>query len=179
MANETIARRYALAIFGLAQERGVVEEVGRDLGTILEALDSDDGVRRFFYAPVVDRKDKTHVLTEAFARGTNEVALNALLLLVRKRREAYLRAIVEQYRDLAIEASGREPLEIVSARELSRPDLDALVERLARIYGKRFVVSEHVDPDLIGGIRITMGDRRIDGTIAGRLSDIARALSEN
>lgn len=179
MADETIARRYASAIFSLAQERNAIEEVGRDLGTMLDAIGSDESVQRFFFAPVIERKIKAQIITDAFAKSVNEVALHAVLLLIRKRRERYLRAIIGQYRALEIEAAGREPLEIVSARELGRDDIGSLVERLARLYNKRFVVTQRVDPALIGGIRITMGDRRIDGSIAGRLNDLARTLSQN
>jgi F-type H+-transporting ATPase subunit delta len=179
VADEAIARRYATAIFGLAQERGAVEEVGRDLRAIFDAIASDDTVQRFFFAPVINRKEKTQIITDAFARSVHQIALHSVLLLIRKRRERYLGAILEQYRALEIEAAGREPLEIVSARELGRDDIEALVDRLSRLYKTRFVVTQRVDPGLIGGIRITMGDRRIDGSIAGRLNDLARALSKN
>jgi F-type H+-transporting ATPase subunit delta len=179
VAEETISRRYATAIFSLARERDAIEEVGRDLGAMLEAITADETVRRFFYAPVVDRKEKARIISETFGRSVHEIALHSVLLLIRKRRERYLREILAQYRALEIEASGREPLEIVSARELARADVDALVDRLSRLYNKRFVVTQRVDPKLIGGIRLTMGDRRIDGSIAGRLDELARTLSQN
>jgi F-type H+-transporting ATPase subunit delta len=179
VADEKIARRYAAAIFSLAQDRGAVEQIGRDLSAILDAIASDEAVQRFFFAPVIERKVKAQIITDAFAKGVHEIALHAVLLLIRKRRERYLRAIIDQYRALETEASGSEPLEIVSARELGRDDIRSLVERLARLYKKRFVVTQRLDPGLIGGIRLTMGDRRIDGSIAGRLNDLARTLSQN
>lgn len=179
MADETLARRYATAIFELAQERGAVEEVGQGLSSIFEAVGADDNVQRFFYAPVIDRKEKSKVIADAFERAVHEVALHAVLLLIRKRRERYLREVIRQYRALEVAAGGREPLEIVSARELSREETNSLIERLSKLYNKRFVVSQRVDPELVGGVRITMNDRRIDGTIAGRLNDLARTLSQN
>jgi F-type H+-transporting ATPase subunit delta len=179
VAEETIARRYASAIFSLAQERDAVERIGRDLTLVLDAITSDENVQRFFFAPVIDRKEKAKIVTDAFERSVHEIALHSILLLVRKRRERYLRSILDQYRALEIEASGKEPLEIVCARELSRSDVASLVERLSNLYNKRFVVTERVDPGLIGGVRLTLGDRRIDGTIAGRLNELARSLSQN
>jgi F-type H+-transporting ATPase subunit delta len=179
VAEETISRRYATAIFSLAQDRNAIEAVGRDLGAILDAIASDESVQRFFYAPVIDRREKARIISEAFAKHVNEVALHSVLLLIRKRRERYLRDILKQYRALEVASSGREPLEVVTARELSGPDLDSLVERLSKIYKKRFVVTKRVDPQLIGGLRLTMGDRRIDGSIAGRLNELARSLSHN
>ena len=107
----------------------------------------------------------------------HQVALHSILLLIRKRREALLGPIVAEYEKLALADTGREPLEITSARRLPPAELEQLVARLGRIYGKRFEVKQTVDPALLGGVRITMGDRRIDGTIAGRLDEFARELA--
>jgi len=69
--------------------------------------------------------------------------------------------------------------QVASARGLGKPELDAIVARLAAAFHTKFDVTQSVDPSLIGGVRITMGDKRADGTIAGRLDDIARLLSTN
>ncbi|MGC1381091.1 MAG: F0F1 ATP synthase subunit delta, partial [Candidatus Baltobacteraceae bacterium] len=73
-------------------------------------------------------------------------------------------------------AQGIEALSVTSARPLDRDELRGLVERLERIYHKKFSVAERVDPSLIGGVRVMMGDRRIDDTISGRLDALARDL---
>jgi len=77
------------------------------------------------------------------------------------------------------QARGAQTLQVTSARPLSKVELDALVARLSATFKTPFDVTESVDPNLIGGVRITMGDKRIDGTIAGRLDDLARMLSTN
>jgi F-type H+-transporting ATPase subunit delta len=104
------------------------------------------------------------------------VALHTLLLLVRKRRESLLRAIVQQYDVLQMQARGAEPLTITSAKQLSQNELNQLVSRLEKIYGKTFDVTQNVDPNLIGGVRIAMGDRLIDGSVEGRLEELSRTL---
>ncbi|HEV3152476.1 MAG TPA: ATP synthase F1 subunit delta [Candidatus Baltobacteraceae bacterium] len=176
MANETVARRYASAVFGLAQDARAVDVVGRDLRAIAEAIDEDATTKGFFLSPVIDRKEKERVLAAAFTGKAHEIALHTLLLLVRKRREALLNEILRQYAALELQARGAEPLSITTARELTGQELRALVDRLQKLYGKTFEVSQHVDPSLIGGVRITMGDRRIDGSIEGRLEELARTL---
>ena len=176
MTNETVARRYALAIFQLAQERGAVETVGNDLRTITDGIYDDEATKGFFLSPVIDRKEKERVLTSAFEGRTHEVALHALLLLVRKRREALLREIARQYEALEMQARGAEPLTVTSAKQLSPEELRELVNRLERIYSKKFEVTQRVDPVLIGGLRIMMGDRRIDGSVEGRLEELTRTL---
>jgi F-type H+-transporting ATPase subunit delta len=178
MPNETLARRYATAAFGLAQDGGKVREVQHDLHTFVEALRADEDVRKFFRSPVIDRKEKENVFAQAFAK-LDPIALHTVLLLIRKRRETLVEEIVTQYDILERAARGAQELRITSARELTKGELDTIVQRLAQSFRTAFDVRQSVDPKLIGGVRITIGDRLIDGTVAGRLDDIARLLSTN
>jgi F-type H+-transporting ATPase subunit delta len=176
MRNETLARRYATAIFSLAKAARTIDAVGRDLATLADSIYGSDDARRFYLSPVIERKKKEAALFNVFNGRISEIGLNSLLLLVRKRREALLAPIVAEYQKLALAAAGKEPLEIVSARELEPNELSAIVVRLSRSYGKTFDVTQRTDPSLLGGVRITMGDRRIDGSLAGRLDELSREL---
>ncbi len=176
MANETVARRYATAIFSLAKDSGSADAVGRDLRESYAAISSDDTTRRFFISPVIDRGEKAKALEAAFEPRVGEIVLHTLLLLVRKRREALLGAIVEQYEKLLLAENQREPLEIASARPLEKAELDAIVARLSRKFGKSFEVTQKVEPEILGGVRIRLGDRYVDGSIAGRLDELSRLL---
>lgn len=176
MPNEKLARRYALAIFQLASQQGAAEEVGSELRTLSEAMQENESALNFFLSPVVERDEKERVILQAFQGKTHELTLHAVLLLVRKRREALLREIVRQYAVLETQSRGLEPLTITTAKRLAPQELRKLVSELEHIYGKKFEVSEHVQPDLIGGVRILMGDRRLDGSVEGRLQELSRTL---
>jgi F-type H+-transporting ATPase subunit delta len=176
MVNEKLARRYAIAMLSLAREQGVVDAVGSDLATITSAIEDHAPTHEFFVSPVVAREEKERVLREAFEGKAHELALNGLLLLVRKRRESLLPAIAAEYRKLQAVESGVEPLTVRVARKLDDRELASLVARLEQVYKKRFDATQIVDPKLIGGVRILMGDRRIDGTVSGRLEALARTL---
>ncbi len=178
MANETLARRYATAIFSLAEEAGAVANIRRDLHVVQGVLDSDDAVRRFFRSPVIDRKQKAAILDRTFA-GLHEISRHTVLLLVRKRRERIFTEIVAQYDLLEQRSRGGSPLRIEAARAIEPGELRDLVDQLSRRYNTVFDVTQTVDPQLIGGVRITMGDKLIDGSVAGRLDELARMLSTN
>ena len=175
MPNETLARRYASAVFQLAQEAGKIAPVQHDLHTFVAALAADEDVRKFFRSPVVDRKEKETIVGQAFSR-LDPIALHTILLLVRKRREAHGRG---DRRAVSTSSSARRAAPSRSrspARaSCSRGELDAIVARWRPPTATSSTSRKSVDPSLIGGVRITMGDKRADGTVAGRLDDIARS----
>lgn len=176
MANETLARRYATAVFSLASDNGSTERVGKDLAVIANAIGEDAATKEFFVTPIIDRAEKEKALFATFNGKVDDVALHTLLLLVRKRREALLNDLLAEYRKLELQARGAEPLTITTARELPESELRSMVERLEQLYKKKFEVTVRRDPSLIGGVRIAMGDRLIDGTVAGRLEELSRTL---
>ncbi len=176
MVNQTLARRYAIAVANLAREQNAVDRVNADLQMLAGAIGTSGVVNDFFESPVVDRPSKERVLSEAFDGKVHPIALHALLLLVRKRREILLNAIVAEYLALERAARGAETVKVESARKLDRDELSRLLGRLEAVYGKKFDVTEVVNPELIGGLRIMMGDRRIDDTISGRLASLSRDL---
>lgn len=179
MANEIAARRYATAIFELAGEANAIESTRADLHAVRDAVYHDPAAARFFLSPVVGRAEKARLLGGVLANRVSTQVMNGVLLLVRKRREALLDEIVKQYDALEISARGAERLAITSARELSKQDLATIVARLEALYGKRFDVTQRVDPTLLGGLRVMLGDRRIDGSVAGKLEQLARTIFAN
>ena len=176
MVNQTLARRYAIAISSLAAEQQAVDRVGSELATVVDAIAGNVRAREFFTSPVISKPDKERLFAEAFEGKLHPIALHSLLLLVRKRRESLLPAIVAAYLDLQRAARGAQTLTLTSARPLEGAEYASLIQRLERLYGKKFEVARVVDPSLIGGFRLMMGDRRIDATISGRLNALARDL---
>jgi F-type H+-transporting ATPase subunit delta len=177
MTSETVARRYATAVYSLAAEAGAVDRIGNDLAHVVESIERDEETRQFFLAPIVSREEKERVMSNVFTDRIDEVALHTLLLLIRKHREALLGPILNAYRALERKSHGLEPLTLTSARPLEKGELKSIVGRLEQIYGKKFEAHLVVDRELIGGLRVTTGDRRVDGTIAARLEELSRIFA--
>jgi F-type H+-transporting ATPase subunit delta len=141
-----------------------------------DAIEDNESALNFFLSPVIERGQKEATLVAAFEGKAHPIALHAMLLLVRKRREGLLRQIVREYGALELAARGLEPLTITSAKPLEEAELRQLVSQLEKIYDRKFEVTQRVQPDLIGGVRILMGDRRVDGSVEGRFAELARTL---
>jgi F-type H+-transporting ATPase subunit delta len=176
MSTGLVARRYAVALFRLAQDMGGVDRIGRDLQGIVAIIQGNADTRRFFVSPIIDRSLKATILERTFHGCVDRMVLNALLLLVRKRRESFLPAIVAEYQNLVLMERNSELLNIVSARPLAADELERMIARLSRVYGKQFEVSAAVDASILGGVRFAMGDRHIDGSLSGCLDELAREL---
>jgi F-type H+-transporting ATPase subunit delta len=178
MVSRTLARRYAVAVASLAAEQKVVDRVAEDLKALSAALSTPGLVREFFVSPVIDRPAKERVLLQILDGKIHPVSLHTVLLLVRKRREVLLGAMVDEYLALERAARGVETLTLESARPLDRAEYGRLIARFEAVYGKKFEVTEVLDRSLIGGLRVMIGDRRIDDSIAGRLDALARELAQ-
>ncbi|MDE2572759.1 MAG: ATP synthase F1 subunit delta [bacterium] len=174
--NDSAAKRYTEAVFALAREANQLERIGSDLAAVAAALRNDPEAGAFFASPVIQRAEKAGALSKAFHGRVHEITLHLLLLLVRKRREALILAIADQYAAALREERGETPLTVVSAQQLSETALAQLKARLDGIFGKDFLVSQRVDQRLIGGLQLQFGDRRYDGSIDGRLTALASQL---
>jgi len=169
MLNKSVARRYAEALFAIAQDTNRVDELQNELELVVQTINSYEDLKAYMLHPLVPPKDKKDVLARIFGDKISEVVKHFLFLVSDKRREAYLEAILEEYKDLANEFKNVLFAEVVSAKELSESDIAMLKERLASVTGKNIDCNVAVDPSLIGGIKVRVGDRIIDASIKKKL----------
>jgi F-type H+-transporting ATPase subunit delta len=179
MRSEAVARRYALALLALAQERGLVEQLDAESKT-LGALFADKQLRSFFTAPQIPKEKKRQALEKALRGNVDPVMLNVVRLLVDKGRIAYLPQIMSEFDRLTDELRGVEEVTIVSVKRLSATQQKQVVDNLTRFsaYGTLRVKTE-VDPALLGGVMVRLGSRVLDGTLASRLEDLRQHLTRN
>lgn len=176
--SQAAARVYAKAVFDLAVADGTVLSVGEELHAVLTAIDGlDPSMRAFFEMPLLRPADKVRILDAAFAAKVSRPVLGLLHVLVGKRREQLLRTLVRVYDDLADEHAGRVRASVSSARPMDDELLAALRSAIEERTQRPVVLTVKVDPDLIGGIRVSMGDVVVDGTLRRGLADLRRALS--
>ncbi len=176
MLKESIALRYAQAAYALARERGCLEAVMRDMDGIAELLARDPDLASYVASPVVGRDAKAAALRAALDGKVNEVTLNLLVLLVRKRRENLLAIIARQLHELHDQEIGRTIAAISTALPLDDAHLQELAARLSGIYRTTIVPHTKLAPDLLGGVVVQVGDRYVDASVAGRLEELRRHL---
>ena len=176
MKSREIARRYAEALYSLAREEGIVDEIESGYGRVVEALDAVPDAMTFLTHPLVPRGDKLSFIDRAFP-NIPEYLRNLLHLLVKNGREGYIRLIYDEFINLRGEREDIAQVRVATAKPLSQADKDKLTEHLTAALGKRVKLSERVDPGLIGGVRLELDDKVIDGTLRAKLAQLQATLA--
>lgn len=176
MLNLQLARKYSKAIFEIAQEEKKLEAYGKELETVRKELFNSDEVRSFFRNPQVQPEAKKELLKKCFKGELSETVYHFLLLLVDKRRIGIFEAIEEDFRALSNQAQGIVIADVTTARGIGGAQQAKLAEKLASVTGKKVKLRLHENKDIIGGVVVKIGDKRIDGSVTGRLENLKREL---
>lgn len=177
MKDRSVARRYAQALFELAQERDLLERLRGELDQVNSILDTESRARGVLEHRIIPKEDKKRLLRGVFSEQIADLTLNFLLLLVDKGRERHLKAITQEFSAIYDQVFGLIDAEVVSATELDSELEGALRESLGRATGKHVRLQSRVDQSLLGGLVVTIGDKRIDGSVRRRLEEMRRLMS--
>ena len=174
----TVAAVYAHAMLELAAEQGLSEVVEGELASVVKELDANRSIDRFFTSPLVDAEARRAVLEKSFRGRASDVLVDGLQVLNRKGRLGLIRALAEAYRLALEEQQGEIDVEVATALPLPEAIRRRLAEATSRVSGKKARLLEEVDPELLGGMVVRIGDRKIDSSLATQLGEIHARLLE-
>ena len=173
----SLSGRYASALFDLAVEAGKVTAIESDLDKLDAALRESKELAGFIRNPKVSRADFGKAVA---ALGTHlkldKLTQNFLGVLAQNRRVSALPEVIRAFRTIAAAQRGEVVARVTSAHELSAEQLKALEEKLKAREGRTVKLTADVDPELLGGLVVTIGSKRIDGSIRSRLNSLAQAM---
>lgn len=173
MRDSTIARNYAEALLELARRSGtelrgwceMIEAVGN-------AVESDRRLRVFLESPRVSVKQKNDILQKAYGTQMPKNFVRFLQALVRNRRQMLIPDIARSFRDLVDEVEGRVHASVTVAREADDRDREVIAGELSRALGKNVVPHYFVNPAILGGVIVRVGDTVLDGSVRRRLQTL-------
>jgi F-type H+-transporting ATPase subunit delta len=173
----SLAGRYALALFALAEERKALDAVGASLAAVKQALADSADFRALTASPLIGREEAERaVAAAAGAMALDPLTANFLGVLAKNRRLGRLGAIVRAFDTLAARHRGELTAEVVSARPLDEGQVDTLRKTLRTRFGSDIALDLEVDPAILGGLVVKVGSRRIDGSIRTKLNNLAQAM---
>jgi len=175
--SNAVARVYARALFDIGVEDGSLGRIYDDLQGVKAAAESSTEAVQFLNSPKLRREDKIRVMDEIFKDHVSRPVLGLLHVLVEKRRESVLDNIIAEFGKYRDEHEGRVHARVTTARPLAEAERERLAAAIAKRTGKIVEIHEEIDPAVIGGIRVNLGDQVLDGTIRRRLEDLRREFN--
>ena len=173
----SLAGRYASALFDLASEAGTVISVESDLDNLSAALAESAELRALIKNPEVSRRQLGNVVSGiADYLKLSPLTANFLGVLAENRRVADLPAMIRAFTVIAAAQRGEMNAEAASAHPLTDAQLSELESKLRAREGRTVKLKSRVDPDLLGGLVVTIGSKRIDSSIRTRLNSLANAM---
>jgi F-type H+-transporting ATPase subunit delta len=174
---EEIAEVYARALFEVATEHDKLDVVRDELGQFADALDESRELQTFFFSPYFSTDEKKDGLHRAVS-GADEEVENFLELLLEKHRMPVVFRIRREYDRLWEEANKLLPVQITSAIELDPSIAERIGEEIGRQTGRTVELSSTVDPDVIGGIVLRVGNSILDASIRTRLENLRKQVAK-
>ncbi|BFT68610.1 MULTISPECIES: F0F1 ATP synthase subunit delta [Paenibacillus] len=176
MSDIVVAKRYARALFEVAKDKGIISQVEEELKSVASAIRDNADLQKFLNHPNIGNTVKTDLLKQIFEGKVSEPVWNTLLVLIDKGRQAILSVLVGDYVKIANEALGQASATIYSAFTLTEAQQAEIASHFSKVTGKTIRVATVVEPKLLGGIQVRIGDRLYDGSLAGKLDRLSKAL---
>jgi F-type H+-transporting ATPase subunit delta len=172
-----VAERYAAALFDLADERRVLDDVASDLRELRAMLAASADLSRLVRSPILTRSEQAKAIAAlAQSAGFSPLIRDFLAVVAKNRRLFAVPAMIEAYLARLAERRGEVTAEVTAAQPLNETQLDLLSEQLRRSVGRRVSIDARVDPGLIGGMIVKIGSRMIDGSLKSKLQRLQLAM---
>jgi F-type H+-transporting ATPase subunit delta len=174
---EEIGEVYARALFEVAKEHGVVDETHDQLGQFAQALNDNRDLSVFFFSPYFSTEEKKDGLKRAVT-GAEPVFMNFLEALVERHRMPAIFQIRARYEELWDDEHKLLPVQVTSAVQLDEATVRSIGDRIGEQTGREVELSSEVDPDILGGIVLRVGNFILDASIRNRLEQLRKQVAQ-
>jgi len=171
MIENAVSRRYAQAFFALAQETKTIDKLESELKIVVNAINENEELKKVMEHQLVSPDEKKAIINAVFTQDISEMTMNFLDVVI-DNRATYISGIYEEFVAYANATRNMIDAQVKSAVELTNSDLETIKGKLAAATGKTVRLQSELDPSLIGGVVVRIGDRVVDGSLAGRLAKL-------
>jgi len=179
MVGTRAALRYAKATLNLAKEKGFAKEVNDDMILIQSTIEDNHDLEVMLKSPVIKSNSKRSVLKEVFEKKVNGITMGLLNLLIENKRPALLNLVAKEYIVIYDFLQGVEVAQVTSAVPLTKEIEKTILKRVEESIGKEITLNNIVDPSIIGGFVLRVGDKLYDSSVSYRLKDLLSQFEDN
>jgi F-type H+-transporting ATPase subunit delta len=174
---EELAEVYARSLFEVAREHDKLDELREQVGQFADALDENRQLAVFFFSPYFSTKEKQDAL-ERILDGADELFLSFLRLLIENHRMPVIFRTRQQFERMWEKENKLLPVDITSAIELDQATTESLGARIGERAGRKVKLTAHVDPNILGGVVLRVGNSILDASIRNRLEQLRRHVAQ-
>ena len=173
---EEIATVYARSLFEVAREQGKLDVIREQLGQVADAISQERALSAFFFSPYFSTEEKKDGLHKAVTDG-DPIIVNFLELLVEKHRMPAIFRVRREFDAMWERENKLLPVEITSAIELDQQVVKGIGDKIAEQTGRQVQLSTTVDPDVLGGLVVRVGNTVLDASVQRRLERLRKELA--
>jgi F-type H+-transporting ATPase subunit delta len=173
---EEIAKVYSRALFEVAKEHDVLDRVHDELGEFADALDSDRDLQVFLFSPYFSSEEKKDGIGRIVSDADPRL-VNFLQLLAERHRMPVLFRIRRSFDEMWVEENRLLPVTVTSAVELDERLVSEIGRRIEEQTGRRVELSSSVNPDVLGGLMVRVGNMVLDATVRNRLEELRKQVA--
>ena len=174
--HEYLDRRYALALYKIAEEQGKVEQYLQELTNVVELIGGNDEFSKLIKHPQVSTSSKKKLFKDIFTNKIDENLLAFLLILIEKGRILELEGKLRQFEKITLERNNTVIAKIKTVVKLQQDERDNLIHKLEKKYNKTIMLEEELDESIIGGVYVQIDNEIIDGTIRSKLDEMKKIM---
>lgn len=181
-APDALSRLYAASLFELAQKQGgqaMIEEVYAELESVMELGRHDFAFGEFLSSRIVPTTERAASLDRIFKGRISDLTLGFLQIVNQKDRLNHLPAIVASFDEIVNHAFGRVEVDVYTAAPLDQEEMDTIKTRLQAVLGKPPVIHPYIEPTMLGGVKLQIGDQLVDASVAAELRRMRDRLVAN
>jgi F-type H+-transporting ATPase subunit delta len=176
MLDTTLAARYANALYGAAKKQNNIAVVLEEIDSFINVMKQDEQLNQFFMHPAISPAEKKQLLSELLGNRMSKLCLTFLSILLDAKRMNYLGLVHETMVELFNHEQNKVKACIASVLPLDLKMQEKIQERVARYLHKEVELEFTADPDLLGGIKLTIEDKVIDGTVLHNLKKMENKI---
>ena len=175
MIDNQVGRRYAEAIFEIAESNDSVKNTYEALNSLMESYKTDKDFKNFIDHPLISNEDKKEALDKIYHDQSEDIK-HIIFYLLDKNRIANIREIVAEYLKIYYAKNQILDVEAIFAKKLTKTQREKLVHNLENKTKKKINLVEKVDASIIGGGILKIGDKIIDGSVRTQLNSLVKSL---
>ncbi len=179
MRIKLLSKRYATALFDLAEEMKILDKVDSDLQLVGQVFSENRDLRVIIANPVIDTFKKNKILTSLFESNIQKLSMKFFQLITNKGREKYIPYICEAFNEIYMEYKNILPVSITTAQKADKKITTSITSKLKEATSMNIELSENINENLIGGFVVNFQDYQYDASIINQLNKLKKGFSEN